>query len=271
MRRRPRPSRPPTCRPRHRTASPARARRSPRPSRPAPIAAMLHGSDDLTRIKGLGPKLAEQLHALGVTSFAQIAAWDEADIDRIDAQLGRFQGRIRRDDWPAQARRSRGRHRRIRGQVRQALAGDKLQNRAFREPIAKARFRIGRGVTDLKPGVRLIDGQSRSGRHAHRASGGGRIHHRARPVRDGERPRLCARRPVCRQGARLRRDRPRALPDCAILDVYTGDGEVYPLADALAEAGVPIIFHSGHVTAAGRAPALSAGAGPAPSPARPTT
>ena len=38
------------------------------------------------------------------------------------------------------------------------------------------------------------------------------------------------------------------LPDCAILDVYTADGEVYPLADALTEAGVPIIFHSGHVS-----------------------
>jgi predicted flap endonuclease-1-like 5' DNA nuclease len=61
-------------------------------------------ADDLTQIKGLGPKLAEQLHALGVTSFAQIAAWNDADIDRIDVQLGRFQGRIRRDDWPAQAR-----------------------------------------------------------------------------------------------------------------------------------------------------------------------
>ena len=38
------------------------------------------------------------------------------------------------------------------------------------------------------------------------------------------------------------------LPDCAILDVFTADGEVYPLADALTEAGVPIIFHSGHVS-----------------------
>ena len=37
------------------------------------------------------------------------------------------------------------------------------------------------------------------------------------------------------------------MPDCAILDVQTADGEVYPLADALADAGVPIIFHSGHV------------------------
>jgi predicted flap endonuclease-1-like 5' DNA nuclease len=71
---------------------------------PAPIAAVIHGSDDLTQIKGVGPRLVEQLHALGVTSFAQIAEWDEADIDRVDARLGRFQGRIRRDDWRAQAR-----------------------------------------------------------------------------------------------------------------------------------------------------------------------
>lgn len=39
------------------------------------------------------------------------------------------------------------------------------------------------------------------------------------------------------------------MPDLAILDVYTADGEVYPLADALTRAGVPIIFHSGHVSA----------------------
>ena len=59
--------------------------------------------DDLTRIKGLGPKLAATLADLGVTRFDQIAAWTDADIDRIDSQLGRFEGRIRRDSWVEQA------------------------------------------------------------------------------------------------------------------------------------------------------------------------
>lgn len=61
-------------------------------------------SDDLTRMKGFGPRLRDRLAELGVTRFEQIAAWDDAEIDRIDAQLDRFQGRIRRDDWVEQAR-----------------------------------------------------------------------------------------------------------------------------------------------------------------------
>lgn len=60
--------------------------------------------DDLTRIKGVGPKLAQQLQSMGIVHFTQIADWDDDEIDRIDAQLGRFQGRIRRDSWPEQAR-----------------------------------------------------------------------------------------------------------------------------------------------------------------------
>lgn len=35
-------------------------------------------------------------------------------------------------------------------------------------------------------------------------------------------------------------------PDCAILDVRLKDGDVFPVADALHAAAVPIIFHSGH-------------------------
>ena len=57
------------------------------------------------------------------------------------------------------------------------------------------------------------------------------------------------------------------LPDVAILDVMTADGEVFPLADALTDAGVPIIFHSGHVDekdVAERYPEAQAAAKPCP-------
>ena len=33
---------------------------------------------------------------------------------------------------------------------------------------------------------------------------------------------------------------------CAILDVRLRDGEVFPAAERLHDAGVPLIFHSGH-------------------------
>jgi predicted flap endonuclease-1-like 5' DNA nuclease len=71
----------------------------------APVAAPAAGqADDLKRIKGVGPKLSALLASLGVTSYAQIAAWTEADIARIDPQLGSFQGRIVRDNWVEQCR-----------------------------------------------------------------------------------------------------------------------------------------------------------------------
>jgi predicted flap endonuclease-1-like 5' DNA nuclease len=60
--------------------------------------------DDLTRIKGLGPKIAAALRALGVTHYAQIAGWTEQDVAKIDAQLGAFAGRATRDNWIEQAK-----------------------------------------------------------------------------------------------------------------------------------------------------------------------
>ena len=71
---------------------------------PVPVSAPADGVDDLTRIKGVGPKLRALLASLGVTRFEQIAGWSDAEIDRIDAQLGQFQGRIRRDNWIEQAK-----------------------------------------------------------------------------------------------------------------------------------------------------------------------
>ena len=60
--------------------------------------------DDLSRIKGLGPKLVDMLGDMGISRYDQIAAWSDEDVQRIDAQLGRFAGRITRDDWRTQAK-----------------------------------------------------------------------------------------------------------------------------------------------------------------------
>jgi predicted flap endonuclease-1-like 5' DNA nuclease len=47
--------------------------------------------------------LAVLLTGLGITSFRQIADWTDADVARIDAQLGAFQGRMTRDNIVDQA------------------------------------------------------------------------------------------------------------------------------------------------------------------------
>jgi predicted flap endonuclease-1-like 5' DNA nuclease len=68
---------------------------------PPPSAA---SGDDLTRMKGVGPKLVDRLEELGITSFAQLAAMTPDEAAALDAQLGNFQGRIHRDRWIEQAR-----------------------------------------------------------------------------------------------------------------------------------------------------------------------
>lgn len=68
------------------------------------VAAAAPTGDDLAQIKGVGPKLVALLGSLGVTSFAQIAAWSEADVAEVDVKLGTFAGRIERDSWVEQCK-----------------------------------------------------------------------------------------------------------------------------------------------------------------------
>ena len=65
----------------------------------APAAA----ADDLKKLSGVGPALEKKLLAGGVTSFAQIAAWSEADVAEFDEKLS-FKGRIEREGWIEQAK-----------------------------------------------------------------------------------------------------------------------------------------------------------------------
>lgn len=76
----------------------------PVPAEPAPAPAPAGpAADDLTRMKGVGPRLAEKLGSVGVTSFAQLAVLSPEEADALDAKLGDFQGRIHRDRWIEQA------------------------------------------------------------------------------------------------------------------------------------------------------------------------
>ena len=61
------------------------------------------GADDLKKLSGVGPALEKKLHAAGVTTFAQIAAWGAEDIADFDEKLS-FKGRIEREGWVEQAK-----------------------------------------------------------------------------------------------------------------------------------------------------------------------
>jgi len=62
------------------------------------------GADDLKQIKGVGPKLEQQLNALGFYHFDQIAGWSADEVAWVDANLKGFKGRVSRDGWAAQAK-----------------------------------------------------------------------------------------------------------------------------------------------------------------------
>lgn len=68
------------------------------------VTSIPEAGDNLLKMKGVGPKLNQLLIDLGVTRYAQIAAWTDADIAAIDAKLGNFKGRPVRDQWVDQAK-----------------------------------------------------------------------------------------------------------------------------------------------------------------------
>jgi predicted flap endonuclease-1-like 5' DNA nuclease len=75
------------------------------PAAPSPFLSAPEGEpDNLTRIKGVGPKLADLLNSLGVFHFRQIAGWSDAQVTEVDSHLDTFKGRITRDRWVDQAK-----------------------------------------------------------------------------------------------------------------------------------------------------------------------
>ena len=66
-------------------------------------AATVTARDDLQRIKGVGPFIAEKLNMLGITTFRQVANMTPELEDQVNTAIEFFPGRVRRDKWAAQA------------------------------------------------------------------------------------------------------------------------------------------------------------------------
>jgi len=59
-------------------------------------------ADDLTKLPGVGPKLAEKLNSEGIYYFQQVADWNAENISVFDSLLS-LGGRIEKDKWVAAA------------------------------------------------------------------------------------------------------------------------------------------------------------------------
>ena len=61
-------------------------------------------ADDLQKIKGIGPFIAEKLNALGIYKFSQLANMTPEIEEEVNVAIEFFPGRVKRDEWAKQAK-----------------------------------------------------------------------------------------------------------------------------------------------------------------------
>ena len=61
-------------------------------------------ADDLQKIKGIGPFIAEKLNALGIYKFSQLANMTSEIEEEVNVAIEFFPGRVKRDEWAKQAK-----------------------------------------------------------------------------------------------------------------------------------------------------------------------
>lgn len=64
----------------------------------------VNAKDDLKKVKGIGEFVEKKLNALGIYNFKQLAKLTEDDMDKVNDAIEFFPGRIKRDNWVAQAK-----------------------------------------------------------------------------------------------------------------------------------------------------------------------
>lgn len=81
----------------------AETQKSPRPGKRAASKKAAAQKDDLTQIKGIGPKMQEQLYAQGITAMEQLAAMSQQSVKNMEKAINAT-GKITREQWVRQAR-----------------------------------------------------------------------------------------------------------------------------------------------------------------------
>lgn len=82
---------------------PAALKPAPKPKAVAAAAPAPAAKDDLKRIRGIGPQNEARLNTVGITTFAQVAAWSVKEQRELGERLA-FPGRIEREEWVKQAK-----------------------------------------------------------------------------------------------------------------------------------------------------------------------
>ncbi len=78
---------------------------APKAEKPAKAAEAAPAVDasNLSLISGVGPAIEKKLRAAGITSWNDIAAWDDAAIEKFDTEL-KLSGRATKEEWVDQAK-----------------------------------------------------------------------------------------------------------------------------------------------------------------------
>jgi len=84
-------------------AAKPKAAAKPAAAKPKAAPKAAAGADNLKDLSGVGPALEKKLQAEGITTFAQIAVWTDADVEDFGEKLS-FKGRIEREGWIEQAK-----------------------------------------------------------------------------------------------------------------------------------------------------------------------
>ena len=83
--------------------APAKAAKKATPAKAEAAPAAAEGDkDDLKKLKGLGKVMEGKMNDMGITSYAQIAAFSAEEIEKVEEALS-IKGRFERDNWIEQA------------------------------------------------------------------------------------------------------------------------------------------------------------------------